>query len=94
MYEARCIVPFLQRKGRSISDEVLENSDVGEHEDADVKNERQRVFNLVSSSAVQEPPVVLMQVSYYLEVSVCVCVTPSPAHRCDLPLPLQPYLTL
>ncbi|XP_032674925.1 ATP-binding cassette sub-family A member 5-like isoform X2 [Odontomachus brunneus] len=52
---------YYLRKGRSISEEIIENSDVGEHEDADVKTERQRVFNLVSSSAVQEPPVVLVQ---------------------------------
>ena len=42
----------------------MENSDIGEHEDADVKNERQKVFNIITSSAVQEPPVVLVQVSY------------------------------
>lgn len=41
----------------------MENSDIGEHEDTDVKNERQKVFNLITSSSVQEPPVVLVQVS-------------------------------
>lgn len=41
----------------------MENSDIGEHEDVDVKNERQKVFNLITSSAVQESPVVLVQVS-------------------------------
>ncbi|XP_034945670.1 ATP-binding cassette sub-family A member 5-like [Chelonus insularis] len=45
----------------AISEEILENPDIGEHEDADVKNERQRVFNYVNSSSVQEPPVVLLQ---------------------------------
>lgn len=40
----------------------MENSDVGEHEDADVKAERQKVFDLITSSSVQEPPVVLVQV--------------------------------
>lgn len=41
----------------------MENSDIGEHEDADVKTERQKVFNLTTSSAVQEAPVVLVQVN-------------------------------
>lgn len=40
----------------------MENSDIGEHEDTDVKTERQKVFNLMASS-VQEPPVVMVQVS-------------------------------
>lgn len=40
----------------------MENADIGEHEDADVKAERQKVFNLITSSSVQEPPVVLVQV--------------------------------
>lgn len=40
----------------------MENSDVGEHEDADVKTERQRVFNLITSPSVQQSPVVLVQV--------------------------------
>lgn len=49
----------------------MENPDIGEHEDVDVKNERQKVFNLMNSTSVQEPPVVLVQVSsiylmYYL----------------------------
>uniref|UniRef100_V9IBK2 ATP-binding cassette sub-family A member 5 n=3 Tax=Apis cerana TaxID=7461 RepID=V9IBK2_APICE len=39
----------------------MENSDIGEHEDGDVKIERQKVFNLITSSSVQEPPVVLVQ---------------------------------
>jgi hypothetical protein len=43
----------------------MENSDIGEHEDTDVKNERQKVFNLITSSATQEPPVVLVQVNDY-----------------------------
>lgn len=38
----------------------MENSDVGEHEDVDVKNERQKVFNIIAGTA--EPPVVLVQV--------------------------------
>ncbi|XP_024942835.1 ATP-binding cassette sub-family A member 5 [Cephus cinctus] len=55
------IFKYFLRNGGSIGEEIMENSDVGEHEDADVKNERQRVFNLISSSSVQEPPVVLVQ---------------------------------
>jgi len=55
---------FLQRDGNSIREEIMENSDIGEHEDTDVKNERQKVFNFVVSPALgQEPPLVLLQVS-------------------------------
>ncbi|XP_034182709.1 cholesterol transporter ABCA5 isoform X1 [Osmia lignaria lignaria] len=49
------------RNGGSVGEEIMENSDVGEHEDADVKAERQKVFDLITSSSVQEPPVVLVQ---------------------------------
>ncbi|XP_015178211.1 PREDICTED: ABC transporter A family member 1-like isoform X2 [Polistes dominula] len=49
------------RNGGSIGEEIMENSDIGEHEDSDVKNERQRVFNLITSPSVQQPPVVLVQ---------------------------------
>ncbi|XP_012225217.1 cholesterol transporter ABCA5-like isoform X2 [Linepithema humile] len=52
---------YFLHNGGSIGEEIMENSDIGEHEDADVKNERQKVFNLITSSAVQEPPVVLVQ---------------------------------
>lgn len=44
----------------------MENSDIGEHEDGDVKIERQKVFNLITSSSVQEPPVVLVQVLFFI----------------------------
>lgn len=54
---------FPQRDGDSIREEIMENSDIGEHEDADVKSERQKVFNVVVSSTLgQEPPLVLLQV--------------------------------
>ncbi|KZC11898.1 ATP-binding cassette sub-family A member 5 [Dufourea novaeangliae] len=49
------------RNGGSIGEEIMENTDIGEHEDSDVKAERQKVFNLITSSSVQEPPVVLVQ---------------------------------
>ncbi|XP_035731949.1 ABC transporter A family member 1-like isoform X2 [Vespa mandarinia] len=49
------------RNGGSIGEEIMENSDVGEHEDADVKTERQRVFNLITSPSVQQSSVVLVQ---------------------------------
>lgn len=55
---------LFQRNGGSIGEEIMENNDIGEHEDTDVKNERQKVFNLLTTSAVQEPPVVLVQVSF------------------------------
>ncbi|XP_016838488.1 ATP-binding cassette sub-family A member 5 isoform X2 [Nasonia vitripennis] len=52
---------YYVRNGGSIGEEIMENNDVGDHEDEDVKNERQKVFNLMSSTSVQEPPVVLVQ---------------------------------
>ncbi|KAK1133937.1 hypothetical protein K0M31_011724 [Melipona bicolor] len=55
------ILKHFLRNGGSIGEEIMENSDVGEHEDSDVKAEKQKVFNLISSSSVQEPPVVLVQ---------------------------------
>ncbi|XP_011632974.1 uncharacterized protein LOC105424434 [Pogonomyrmex barbatus] len=55
---------YFLRDGDSVREEIMENSDIGEHEDADVKNERQKVFNFVVSPALgQEPPLVLLQVS-------------------------------
>lgn len=59
-------LPFPQRDGDSIREEIMENSDIGEHEDVDVKSERQKVFNFVVSPALgQEPPLVLLQVKQY-----------------------------
>ncbi|XP_006608402.1 ABC transporter A family member 1-like isoform X1 [Apis dorsata] len=55
------ILKHFLRNGGSIGEEIMENSDIGEHEDGDVKIERQKVFNLITSSSVQEPPVVLVQ---------------------------------
>ncbi|EGI60698.1 ABC transporter A family member 4 [Acromyrmex echinatior] len=53
---------YFLRDGNSIREEIMENSDIGEHEDTDVKNERQKVFNFVVSPALgQEPPLVLLQ---------------------------------
>jgi len=61
--------PFLQRD--SIREEIMENSDIGEHEDADVKSERQKVFNFVVSPTVgQEPPLVLLQVSQVEQIKL------------------------
>lgn len=55
------VFKYFGRNGGAIGEEIMENTDVGDHEDADVKNERQRIFNFVNSSSVQEPPVVLVQ---------------------------------
>ncbi|XP_012287761.1 ATP-binding cassette sub-family A member 5 isoform X2 [Orussus abietinus] len=55
------IFKYFLRNGGSIGEEIMENTDVGDHEDTDVKNERQRVFNIVTTSSLQEPPVVLVQ---------------------------------
>ncbi|XP_066591826.1 cholesterol transporter ABCA5-like [Prorops nasuta] len=49
------------RNGGSIGEEIMENSDIGDHEDTDVKNERQKVFNLITAASVHKPPVVLVQ---------------------------------
>lgn len=69
---------YFTRNGGSIGEEIMENNDIGEHEDTDVKNERQKVFNLITSSAVQDPPVVLVQnlrKEYQREVGICNCCT-------------------
>ncbi|XP_015126948.1 ATP-binding cassette sub-family A member 5 [Diachasma alloeum] len=55
------IFKYFIRNGGAIGEEIMENNDIGEHEDTDVKNERQKVFNFITSSSVQEPPVVLVQ---------------------------------
>ncbi|CAD6242712.1 GSCOCT00009542001.2-RA-CDS [Cotesia congregata] len=55
------VFKYFGRNGGAIGEEIMENTDVGDHEDTDVKNERQRIFNVVNSSSVQEPPVVLVQ---------------------------------
>ncbi|XP_011864541.1 PREDICTED: ABC transporter A family member 1-like isoform X2 [Vollenhovia emeryi] len=53
---------YFLRDGGSVRKEIVENSDVGEHEDADVKRERQKVFDCVASPIIgQEPPLVLLQ---------------------------------
>ncbi|XP_046734287.1 cholesterol transporter ABCA5-like isoform X1 [Diprion similis] len=77
---------YFLRNGGSIGEEIMENSDVGEHEDSDVKAERQRVFNLMAAS-VQEPPVVMVQnlrKEYRnREITPCSCCT----KRDDEPVP-------
>ncbi|XP_046604475.1 cholesterol transporter ABCA5-like isoform X2 [Neodiprion virginianus] len=77
---------YFLRNGGSIGEEIMENSDVGEHEDGDVKAERQRVFNLMAAS-VQEPPVVMVQnlrKEYRnREITPCSCCT----KRDDEPAP-------
>jgi len=73
--------PFLQRD--SIREEIMENSDIGEHEDADVKSERQKVFNFVVSPALgQEPPLVLLQVSQQNRLHYYYSITDS--HICSI----------
>ncbi|XP_033331289.2 cholesterol transporter ABCA5 isoform X1 [Megalopta genalis] len=73
----RDIFKHFLRNGGSVGEEIMENADIGEHEDADVKAERQKVFNLITSSSVQEPPVVLVQnlrKEYrYRELGSCSC---------------------
>ncbi|XP_014207034.1 ATP-binding cassette sub-family A member 5-like isoform X2 [Copidosoma floridanum] len=71
---------YFMRNGSSVGEEIMENNDVGEHEDSDVKNERQKVFNIMtSSSAGQEPPVVMVQnlrKEYrQVEMTTCSCCT-------------------
>jgi len=55
----------------------MENSDIGEHEDADVKSERQKVFNFVVSPLGQEPPLVLLQVSQQNRLNYYYSITDS-----------------
>jgi hypothetical protein len=43
--------------------EEVENNDVGEHEDDDVRMERQKVSDILSNRSV-DPPVVVVQVLY------------------------------
>jgi hypothetical protein len=43
--------------------EEVENNDVGEHEDDDVRTERQKVSDILSNRSVN-PPVVVVQVIY------------------------------
>jgi hypothetical protein len=49
--------------------EVVENSDVGEHEDDDVRTERQKVADILSNWSAK-PPVVVVQVIHYCVVTV------------------------
>nr|CAD7408080.1 unnamed protein product [Timema cristinae] len=54
------VFKYLTHKNTSITEEVVENSDIGEHEDSDVKAERQKVVNILSGS-INNPPVVIVQ---------------------------------
>lgn len=54
---------FLQRNESVGSEEIIENNDIGEHEDADVKAERTRVCEILNSQ-LQNPPVVIVQVIF------------------------------
>jgi hypothetical protein len=48
---------------------VVENNDVGEHEDDDVRTERQKVADILSSWNAK-PPVVVVQVICYCVVTL------------------------
>ena len=45
-----------------MTEESVENNDVGEHEDDDVRTERQKVADILSNRTTS-PPVVVVQVS-------------------------------
>ncbi|KAG8236660.1 hypothetical protein J437_LFUL014508, partial [Ladona fulva] len=51
---------FSCSKIEKANEEIIENNDIGIHEDADVKAERQKVAQLMSSNVAQ-PPVVILQ---------------------------------
>ncbi|XP_071448970.1 cholesterol transporter ABCA5-like [Hetaerina americana] len=51
---------FKCTKKAPVSEDIVENNDIGSHEDTDVKAERQKVAQLLSSNVVQ-PPVVILQ---------------------------------
>lgn len=53
----------MQRNESVGSDEVIENNDIGEHEDCDVKAERGRVCEILNSQ-LTNPPVVIVQVIF------------------------------
>ncbi|XP_049766661.1 cholesterol transporter ABCA5-like isoform X1 [Schistocerca cancellata] len=61
---------------RKTSEEVTENSDIGEHEDNDVKAERQKVADIMASN-ITKPPVVIVQnlrKEYHKkELKMCTC---------------------
>jgi hypothetical protein len=46
-----------------VTEEEVENNDVGEHEDDDVRTERQKVSDILSNRSA-DPPVVVVQVIY------------------------------
>lgn len=51
----------LQHREKKSFEETVENNDVGEHEDDDVKTERQKVVDILASDTTK-PPVVVVQV--------------------------------
>ncbi|CAG2054714.1 unnamed protein product [Timema podura] len=61
------VFKYLTHKNTSMTEEVVENSDIGEHEDSDVKAERQKVVNILSGS-INNPPVVIVQLANALVV--------------------------
>lgn len=53
---------FSQAKDTPSQEEIIENNDIGEHEDTDVKVERTRVCDILNNQ-LQSPPVVVVHVS-------------------------------
>ena len=53
---------------------MVENNDVGEHEDDDVRTERQKVADILSNWNAK-PPVVVVQVVFYCVVAFGMVMT-------------------
>jgi len=63
-----------QPNNSNITPEVVENNDVGEHEDSDVRTERQKVADILSNWNAK-PPVVVVQVVCYCVVALGMVMT-------------------
>ncbi|KAK6641556.1 hypothetical protein RUM44_013268 [Polyplax serrata] len=65
---------FLSAKDTPSQEEIIENNDIGEHEDTDVKVERTRVCDILNNQ-LQSPPVVVVHNlrKEYIKNSVKVC---------------------
>jgi ATP-binding cassette subfamily A (ABC1) protein 5 len=59
-----------QPNNKTITVEEVENTDVGEHEDDDVRTERQKVADVLSNRSVN-PPVVIVQVIHESVILKC-----------------------
>jgi hypothetical protein len=61
----------------------VENNDVGEHEDDDVRTERQKVADILSNWNAK-PPVVVVQVICYCVITLGMVIIENMSSRCLL----------